>query len=418
MRPDPGFQLARYDVTEVVASEASRWTDGRLELDLAGLKDAVAGVSGALDDVSLRLVRPGDPVRVANVLDAVVPDVRADAPADTFPGALGGLSPAGRGRTHRLEGVHVLSVCDWLSAGYTTAEEFPDGLVDMGGPGQELTAFGTTVDLVAECRPREGAPVGDVDRAVRRVSLTLARELAGTTLGKTETRMGSFAAPPAAPELPGVVLVLQVASEGTLVDTFLYGEAVGGIVPTQVAPCEILDGALTSGAYDWAGVRNPTAFYQENAAIQDLFAAHGSRLRFLGVILALGYLDSVFAQRALRHAVRASRVGPRRGRGHLHHVLVGQLAHGHDAHRPRLRIAGRGDGGVGGRDQRWAHRSRPGGGLHREHRQRGRIGRRVAPRRGDRRAHPGARRGSRFRCAPTSARSARPATSIGRRCRR
>ena len=77
-------------------------------------------------------------------------------------------------------------------------------------------------------------------------------------------------------------------------------------MPTQVAPCEILDGALTSGAYDWAGVRNPTAFYQENAAIQDLFAAHGSRLRFLGVILALGYLDSVFAKQ--RSAMLSARL--------------------------------------------------------------------------------------------------------------
>jgi glycine reductase complex component B subunit alpha and beta len=306
VNPDPGFQLARYDVDEVVESDASRWIDGRLELDLAGLKEAVAGVSGALDDVSLRVVRPGDPVRVANVLDAVVPDVRADGAADTFPGALGGLSPAGRGRTNRLGGVHVLSVCDWLRAGYTTAEEFPDGLVDMAGPAQDLTAFGTTVDLVADCRPREGVPVGDVDRAVRRVSLTLARELAAATLGHEETRRDAFAAPPADPDLPGVVLVLQVASEGPLVDTFLYGEAVGGIVPTQVAPCEILDGALTSGAYDWAGVRNPTAFYQENAAIQDLFAAHGSRLRFLGVILALGYLDSVFAKQ--RSAMLSARL--------------------------------------------------------------------------------------------------------------
>ena len=88
------------------------------------------------------------------------------------------LALAGRGRTNRIDGVAVLSVCDWLAAGYTQPDEFPDSLVDMAGPGAEMTRWGATVNVVVRCEPAPGAPLGDVDRAVRRASLAVARELA------------------------------------------------------------------------------------------------------------------------------------------------------------------------------------------------------------------------------------------------
>jgi len=39
------------------------------------------------------------------------------------------------------------------------------------------------------------------------------------------------------------------------------------MVPTTLNYREILDGALTSGAYDWPAVRNVTACYQDSALI-------------------------------------------------------------------------------------------------------------------------------------------------------
>jgi glycine reductase len=84
-----------------------------------------------------------------------------------------------------------------------------------------------------------------------------------------------------------------------------------GMVPTLLDPAEVLDGALTSGAYDWAALRNPTAFYQRNRLVRELLAAHGMSLRFRGVIVALGYLNSAFekSRSAMLAAVLAQRVG-------------------------------------------------------------------------------------------------------------
>ena len=83
----PPLELATFVADDVVLADANAWKDGRLHLDLGSLAGAV--VDGALASVQIEVVRPGDPVRIANVLDAVLPDVKADEPDQTFPGALG-----------------------------------------------------------------------------------------------------------------------------------------------------------------------------------------------------------------------------------------------------------------------------------------------------------------------------------------
>lgn len=152
------------------------------------------------------------------------------------------------------------------------------------------------MEVVVDCLPTEGAPLGDVDRAVRRSSLRVARELAAATVDADPHEVATVEPPRSDvdPSLPAIGVVLQVASEGPLTDTFLYGREISGIVPTLLDAGELLDGALTNGAYDWAAVRQVTAGYQDASLFWSLLAGHGERLRFVGVILALGYLDTAF----------------------------------------------------------------------------------------------------------------------------
>jgi glycine reductase complex component B subunit alpha and beta len=299
--------VATFEVTEVVEESVMFWSDGWLSLDIAKLTKDVRRASPALADVNLRVVRPGQSVRIANVLDAIVPDVKASDPSATFPGVLGPLAPAATGQTNRLRGLAVLSVCDWLAAGYTTADEYPDSFIDMAGPGQSMTMWGNRPELVVTCTPQPGAGVGDVDRSVRRAALQIARDVAKATLGHEPSAEASFElAESPSPDLRSVAVILQVASEGPLLDTFLYGGALRGIVPTMLDHREILDGALTSGAYDWPAVRNVTACYQDNALIRSLAAQHGKTLRFAGVVLAAGYLDTAFEKE--RSAMMSARL--------------------------------------------------------------------------------------------------------------
>lgn len=306
---DEPLELARFDVTEVVEGSAASWSDASLTLCLRDLAEAAKEGLPALADLDVRVVRPGDSVRIAHVLDAIIPDVKASAPEVTFPGALGRLALAGRGRTNRLAGIGVLSVCDWAAAGLASPQTFPDAFVDMAGPGRPMTAWGDRPELVVTCTPKPGVPVADVDRSIRMAALRVARDAAQATINRPPSAIDALdLAERVDADLPVLAVILQVASEGPLLDTFLYGGPVGGIVPTVLDHREVLDGALTSGAYDWAAVRNVTACYQESALIRSLVAGHGRNLRFAGMILALGYLDTPFdKQRSAMLSARLAR---------------------------------------------------------------------------------------------------------------
>ena len=111
--------------------------------------------------------------------------------------------------------------------------------------------------------------------------------------------------PPADATLPAVAVVLQVASEGPLVDTFLDGEPLGTFDPFVLDEAALYRGRLTNGAYDWPGVRNVTAVYQEPALAGELRERHGRDLRFAGIVLAPGYLDGAEQKRRAAEASAA-----------------------------------------------------------------------------------------------------------------
>jgi glycine reductase len=304
------LEIATFAIDEVVEG-AQTGRDGRtLQVSIPQL--AVGAGEPALAEATVEVVRPGDPVRISNALDAVVPDVRADDPDATFPGVLGSADGVVGGRVHRLAGVAVVPLCDWVGAGYQGADGLPDSLIDMDGPAADRSPWGATTNVVVRCVPAPGVPVVEADAAVRRVALRVARDLAATTIGGEPDDVVSYADLPSVErDLPAVVAILQVASEGPLTDTFERGRPLRDLRPKVLDPRELLAGALTNGAYDWPGVRNVTAVYQDGALLRALFAGHGTRLRFAGLILAPGYLDGADQKReaADRAAALAAQLG-------------------------------------------------------------------------------------------------------------
>lgn len=79
------------------------------------------------------------------MLDAVEPRVKIAGGPD-FPGLLGRPELVGSGRTHRLDGVAVLSTCD--VPGATDSQGLKEAIVDLAGPGAPYTPFGRTVNVV------------------------------------------------------------------------------------------------------------------------------------------------------------------------------------------------------------------------------------------------------------------------------
>ena len=272
------LEIATFAVDEVVEGTQTGWSDRRLTVSLPQL--AVGAGEPALAEATVEVVRPGDRVRISNVLDVVLPDVRV---SDL--------------RLHRFAGVAVITVCDWLAAGYEEAEELPVSLIDMGGPASDRSPWGGSINLVLRCMPTPGGGVPEVDAAIRREAWRVGRALAAVTAEQEPTEVITVGGSSGDSSLPNIALVLQVASEGPLVDTFWDEEPLGEFEPRIVSAKDVLSGSLNNGAYDWPGVRNVTAIYQDSAPIRDLSAADGSTLTFAGVILAPGYLDGATQKR-------------------------------------------------------------------------------------------------------------------------
>jgi sarcosine reductase len=279
------LEIATFAVDEVVEGTQTGWSEGVLTLALPQLAVG-AGSNPALAEATVEVVRPGDHVRISNVLDVVLPTARvADA------------------RLHRLDGVAVVTVCDWRAAGFADADELPDAIIDMAGPGADRTPWGASVGVVLRCVPAPGVEVADADRAMRELAGELAGALAASTTDAPAGDVRSIGPlPPADASLPAIAVVLQVASEGPLLDTFLDGKPLSVFEPSVLQERVLYEGRLTNGAYDWPGVRNVTAVYQDPVVPRELRARHGRDLRFAGIVLAPGYLDGAEQKRRAAEA--------------------------------------------------------------------------------------------------------------------
>jgi glycine reductase len=257
-----------------------------------------------VEGADVQVVRPGESVRVTHVLDAVEPRIRPDGRA-AFPTE----GKAGAGRTNRLDGVVVLSCLDFA------AEERPlheqESIVDLAGPGAEFTPFADETCVVLTFHPGE---VGNehAEGAARKTTLRVAEEVARPTLDVEPAMVESFELGADGENLPRVAALIQLSDLGPLYHLYVYGTPAGQAgLPRIIDPAELLDGAVTSGEYHWAAMRNPTAFFQRNALVRSLYAEHGKRLRFGGVVLMRGYEQSADdKQRAAEAAAaRAQELG-------------------------------------------------------------------------------------------------------------
>jgi glycine reductase complex component B subunit alpha and beta len=310
--PRQTFELHTLDVHGVRQATETGWRDGLLEVDLDGIA-AVADCDPAIAEVAVELVRPGDPVRLVNVVDVVEPAGKPDA-GPGFPGILGDVRQAGVGRTVRLGGAAVVALADLDREHATEVRAYSldgDAVIDMDGPCARCCHWSGTHNVVVNFAPRPDATLADIDRGIRHGTLAVADALASSAGDATPDNVEHLDLSDPVGDLPTVCMILQVGSEGALLDTFLYGRPLEGIVPTLLDPAELLDGALVNGAMDWAGVRNPTYFYQRNDVALGLARAHRVHLNFAGIVLALAYLSSETdkARSALQAANLAAHLG-------------------------------------------------------------------------------------------------------------
>lgn len=290
------LELASFPVIRVELAGATSYADGTLRVD-AGAVRALVLRDARIADVGLDVVHPGDRVRILRVLDAIEPMAKAAGASSVFPGFLGEPVTCGSGRTHRLDGCTVLEVADFPFAA-SGVQAFEEGVVEMSGPGAEYSGCADRANLVLTFTPGRVSSNVDYDDAIRRAGLRVAETLAAATRELTPPAVDTVDLAPerAGAGVPRVVWVHQVRAQGPMVQTFLYGHEMSGMVPTLLHPAEVLDGALVSGNYK-TGSKTPTYRHTRHPALLELLARHGRDLHLAGVIVARGHHETEFLKR-------------------------------------------------------------------------------------------------------------------------
>ncbi len=276
------LELRKVKVKDIVLGDQMKFADGVLTVDVNGL------IAALKDDVNVKeikidLAKPGDKTRIIPVKDVIEPRVKVEGKGNGFPGVTTPIEQLGSGAVNVLDGAAVVTIGDIVG--------FQEGVVDMWGEGAKWTPFSKTMNIVVDIIPADGLDPHTHETTVRLAGLKAA-ELIGyaakdAVADEVEVfEMGSiFEETEKYPDLPKVVYVEMLISQGLLHDGYIYGVNSQQILPTLIHPNEELDGAVISGNCVAACDKITTYQHQNNSAILDLYNRHGKDINFLGVIL-------------------------------------------------------------------------------------------------------------------------------------
>ena len=230
---------------------------------------------------------PNEQTRIVLIRDVVEPRVKMSGPGCVFPGILGPVETVGKGRTHRLSAVTVMASAEYRTTIPTGIAAPRAGLLDMWGPGSQVTPFGSTINIVLIFKLTDGVSEFEAHAAIQLAEFRVAHRLAETTMDRTPENVEVFELSKVEPSLPRVVYILgchTVAAAPHSSEAY-YGLPIRESLPTFVHPNEFLDGALTTDTRKGSGGLVTTWGWMNQPVVLRLLREHGKRLNFLGVIL-------------------------------------------------------------------------------------------------------------------------------------
>jgi sarcosine reductase len=282
------LELTTHAVDRVELGERTVLDGRTLMIRAQDLVDLV-GADPAFAKVEIELTRPGEAVRIAQITDVIEPRAKVGGTAGVFPGLLGPVEPAGRGRTDRLRGVALITSGEvpWHGAkGLFVAH---DNILDTSGPGADLQPYRDLHLVVLRFTFADGVDHEALERAVLLAGEKAARLLAETARDREPDEVTvRELAPPDRP-LPRVVYAYQVQSQGVFMRSRLNGKNLDELMPTFIHPNELADGALTSGGLGGHASKMTTWMHQNNPIVEGLYARHGTDWDFAGIVLHRGH---------------------------------------------------------------------------------------------------------------------------------
>lgn len=256
--------------------------NGTLYVNKEELLAAVGG-DERVKSIDFDIVRPGEEVRIIPVKDVIEPRVKVEGKGGIFPGFISKVDTVGSGRTHVLKGAAVVTTGKVVG--------FQEGIIDMTGEGAKYTPFSKTNNLVIIVEPKDGINQHEHEEALRLIGFRAATYLGEAGRNVEPNEVKTYETLPLLeqvkqyPDLPKVVYVYMLQTQGLLHDTYVYGVDAKKIIPTFIYPTEAFDGAIVSGNCVSACDKNPSYVHMNQPVITDLYDRHGKDYNFLGCII-------------------------------------------------------------------------------------------------------------------------------------
>lgn len=272
--------LRYFKVQKARFGDRTLLSDGVLTINKDELQDILLE-DPVIASLDIEIVQPGESVRIIHVMDAIEPRIKVEGTGGIFPGFTGQLDTVGVGITNVLQGIAVIQTGQ--------RQGIQEGIIDMTGPGAELSSFSKLCNIVLVPKLIENVGAVEFDQTMRMAGLKVADYLSKVTLNiehdYEEVFNLSVSDDQGSEILPRLVYVYHLQSQGLLRNTFVYGHEVLNILPTLINPTEIFDGAIVSSNYIIACQKNPTYLHVNNPVVLELARRHGKDLYFAGVIL-------------------------------------------------------------------------------------------------------------------------------------
>ncbi|MGX7168873.1 glycine/sarcosine/betaine reductase component B subunit [Facklamia hominis] len=276
------LELGKIQINDVQKASESKVDNGTLYINEEEIKEIVLA-DDHIVKCEVEIAKPGESTRITPIKDVIEPRCKVEGDCEIFPGVISKVDRVGEGRTHALKGCAVATVGKIVG--------FQEGVVDMQGPGAELTPFSKTINICLVVEPAEGIKPHQYEQAVREAGFKVALYLGKLGKEVEPDEVVTYETKPLLdqiaeyPELPKVGYVYMLQTQGLLHDTYVYGTDAKHIVPSILYPTEVMDGAIVSGNCVSACDKNTTYHHLNNPVIEDLYARHGKDINFVGVII-------------------------------------------------------------------------------------------------------------------------------------
>lgn len=276
------LEIGKIFIKDIQFGTETKVDKGVLYVNKEELLKEVSG-DERINTIDFDIARPGEEVRIIPVKDVIEPRVKVEGKGGIFPGFISKVDMVGSGRTHVLKGAAVVTTGKIVG--------FQEGIIDMCGEGAKYTPFSKTNNLVIIAEPKEGVLQHDHEEAVRMIGFKAATYLGKAGLNVEPDEVKEYETLPLLeqvnkyPELPKVIYVYMLQTQGLLHDTYVYGVDAKKIIPTFIYPTEVFDGAIVSGNCVSACDKNPSYVHMNHPIIEDLYERHGKDYNFLGCVI-------------------------------------------------------------------------------------------------------------------------------------